>query len=106
VNIPPPAPIALATPRLELRGDGTVIGMCGLVRRDTLPIPDLGLTAVLAITTTHNQRSMAALRALGMALEDSRALTAGAPPVNVFRLRLTPDAAAPGAAPATDPSMG
>jgi RimJ/RimL family protein N-acetyltransferase len=195
VNVPPPAPIALATPRLELRefdeqddapvvlrllnepsfiefigdrgvrtlddarrylregpiascrshghgllrvslrDDGTVIGMCGLVRRDTLPVPDLGfallpehqgkgyvqeasraalahgrsalgLTEVLAITTTHNQRSMATLRMLGMTLEDTRALTAGAPPVNVFRLRLTPDAAAPGAAPATDPSMG
>ena len=104
--------------RVSLRDDGTVIGMCGLVRRDSLPIPDLGfallpehqgkgyvqeasravlahgrsalgLTEVLAITTTHNQRSMTTLRALGMALEDSRALTAGAPPVNVFRLQLT-----------------
>jgi RimJ/RimL family protein N-acetyltransferase len=60
----------------------------------------LGLTEVLAITSTHNQRSMATLRTLGMTLEDTRALAAGAAPVNVFRLRL------PAAAPATDPSMG
>ena len=115
--------------RVSLRGDGMVIGMCGLVKRDTLPIPDLGfallpehwgkghvqeasrsvlehgrsalgLTEVLAITSTHNQRSMATLRTLGMTLEDTRALAAGAAPVNVFRLRL------PAAAPATEPSMG
>jgi RimJ/RimL family protein N-acetyltransferase len=115
--------------RVSLRVDGTVIGMCGLVKRDTLPIPDLGfallpehwgkgyvqeasrsvlehgrsalgLTEVLAITSTHNQRSMATLRTLGMTLEDTRALAADAAPVNVFRLRL------PAAAPATDLSMG
>ena len=105
---------------VALRVDGTVIGMCGLVRRDTLPLPDLGfallpehwcagyvreasravlahgraalgLTEVLAITSTHNQRSMATLRALGMSLEDTRALTPGADPVNVFRLVLDAD---------------
>jgi RimJ/RimL family protein N-acetyltransferase len=48
----------------------------------------LGLTEVLAITSTHNQRSMATLRALGMSLDDTRALTPGADPVNVFRLAL------------------
>lgn len=102
--------------RLALRG-GPAIGMCGLVRRDTLPLPDLGfallpahqgagyvqeasravlehgrralgLTEVLAITSVHNQRSMATLRSLGMVLEDTRTLAAGAAPVNVFHLRL------------------
>ena len=125
--------------RVSLRDDGTVIGMCGLVKRDTLPVPDLGfallpehqgkghaqeasravlahgrsalgLTEVLAITATHNRRSMATLRSLGMVLEDTRSLTAGASPVNVFRLRLSssaapPAEAAPSAAPAADPSM-
>ena len=121
--------------RVSLRGDGTVIGMCGLVKRDTLPIPDLGfallpehwgkgyvqeasravlehgrsalgLTEVLAITSTHNQRSMTTLRALGMALEDTRTLATSASPVNVFRLRLSPSGAPSGDAPATDLSMG
>jgi RimJ/RimL family protein N-acetyltransferase len=121
--------------RLALRDGGTVIGMCGLVKRDTLPIPDLGfallpehwgkgyvqeasravlehgrsalgLTEVLAITSTHNQRSMTTLRALGMALEDTRTLATGASPVNVFRLRLSPSGAPSGDAPATDLSMG
>jgi ribosomal-protein-alanine N-acetyltransferase len=103
--------------RLALRGGGAPLGMCGLVRRDTLPMPDLGfallpeawgkghvqeasravlehgraalgLAEVLAITSTHNLRSMATLRALGMTLEDTRSLASGAAPVNVFRLRL------------------
>ena len=103
--------------RLALRDGGEPLGMCGLVRRDTLPMPDLGfallpeawgkgyvqeasravlehgratlgLTEVLAITSTHNARSMATLRTLGMALEDTRSLAPGAAPVNVFRLRL------------------
>ena len=110
--------------RVALRADDTAIGMCGLVRRDTLPIPDLGfallpghrgaghvqeaaaavlehgrtalgLTEVLAITSTHNLRSMATLRRLGMVLEDTRPLTPEAAPVNVFRLRLAPVAAPP-----------
>jgi len=111
--------------RVSLRDDGTVIGMCGLVKRDTLPIPDLGfallpehwgkgymqeasrsvlehgrstlgIAEVLAITSTHNQRSMTTLRTLGMTLEDTRALAAGAAPVNVFRLRLSPAATSMG----------
>jgi RimJ/RimL family protein N-acetyltransferase len=28
--------------RVALQSDQTVLGMCGLVRRDTLPLPDLG----------------------------------------------------------------
>lgn len=103
--------------RVSTRADGQAIGMCGLVRRDTLPIPDLGfallpehwgagyvqeasaavlehgrrtlgLTEVLAITSQHNRRSMDTLRKLGMVLEDARPLSPGAAPVNVFRLRL------------------
>ena len=109
--------------RLGLRADDAFIGMCGLVRRDSLPMPDLGfallpahwgrgyvreasaavlehgrrtlgLAEVLAITSTGNQRSMKTLRALGMTLEDTRPLASGAAPVNVFRLRL-PAAAGP-----------
>jgi hypothetical protein len=41
-----------------------------------------------------------------MTLEDTRALAAGAAPVNVFRLRLSPSGATSGDAPATDLSMG
>lgn len=100
--------------RVALRSDQTVIGMCGLVRRDTLPLPDLGfallpagwgsgiateagravlahgrdalgLTEVLAITSPDNTRSMRVLAKLDMTLEDRRPLADGADAVNVFR---------------------
>jgi ribosomal-protein-alanine N-acetyltransferase len=103
--------------RVALRDGGEVIGMCGLVRRDTLPLPDLGfalvpeawgagytteagravlehgrktlgLREVLAITSPGNERSMRVLQKLGMALEDRRSLSADAAPVNVFRVRM------------------
>lgn len=103
--------------RIALRHDHTVIGMCGLVRRDTLPLPDLGfallpagwgagyateagravlahgrdtldLAEVLAITSPGNGRSMRVLAKLGMVLEDCRPLVDGAAAVNVFRMRL------------------
>jgi ribosomal-protein-alanine N-acetyltransferase len=103
--------------RVALRSDGTVIGMCGLVHRDTLPVPDLGfalvpegwgagyateagravlehgrsvlgLAEVLAITSTANERSKQVLRRLGLQWEERRPLTEGSTPLDVFRGRL------------------
>ena len=100
--------------RRYLREGPMVIGMCGLVRRDTLPLPDLGfallpagwgsgiateagravlahgrdalgLTEVLAITSPDYTRSMRVLAKLDMTLEDCRPLADGADAVNVFR---------------------
>lgn len=80
--------------RVALRGDGTPIGMCGVLKRDTLPDPDLGfsflpawwsqgyaleaatavmrharsvlrLPRILAITTHDNDPSMRLLGKLG-----------------------------------------
>ena len=80
---------------VELRSDQSAMGLCGLVRRDYLPSPDLGfaflpefqgkgyaleaatatisyaaqshgLNDILAITTFHNQRSISLLNKLGM----------------------------------------
>lgn len=80
---------------VERATDGTLIGMCGLTQRDSLPEPDigyallpgywgqgyareaaaaclryarevLGLHAVLAITAPHNQASMRLLGAIGL----------------------------------------
>lgn len=82
----------------ELKQDGTPIGLCGFVRRDTLPDPDigfallpqferqgyayeaasaameygraqLGLRRVLAITTLDNQSSGRLLAKIGLAFE-------------------------------------
>lgn len=95
--------------------DGTPVGMCGLLRRPGLDLPDLGfallpahwarglvveasraviahgrealgLDALLAITSPHNVRSMRVLEKLGFRLVEQRAITEGAAPVNVFRL--------------------
>ena len=103
--------------RVARRSDGAVIGMCGLVRRDTLPQPDLGFalvpegwgagyateaggavlgharstlgfSVILAIAAPDNDRSTRVLTKLGMVLEDTRALAPGASPLNVFRVRL------------------
>lgn len=94
--------------------DGTPIGMCGILRRDGLEHPDvgfalapehwgcgytleasravitharsvLGIGTLLAITAPHNLRSMRVLEKLGFSLTETRVLTAGATPVNVFR---------------------
>jgi RimJ/RimL family protein N-acetyltransferase len=80
--------------RVEARATGEVVGMCGLLRRDTLPDPDLGfafverargqgfateagratldwaakekaIDQVLAITALHNAASGAVLEKLG-----------------------------------------
>jgi RimJ/RimL family protein N-acetyltransferase len=82
----------------KLKTDGTPVGLCGLIKRDTLPNPDigfaflpeqegkgygyesayavlihartvLGLGDILAITNTDNQRSVNLLKKLGMRFE-------------------------------------
>lgn len=89
--------------RLSLRSDDTPIGMCGLVKRDTLPHPDigfallpeywgqgyvteaataamrhgretLGLRTILGITTPHNRRSIAVLGKLGLGFIEEKPL--------------------------------
>ena len=84
---------------VELKADTTAVGMCGFVRRDTLPAPDigfaflpehegkgygvesakavmefgrdsLGFTTVLAITSQDNDTSGRLLEKLGFAFED------------------------------------
>lgn len=88
---------------VEMKNDGSLAGMCGLVRRDLLPAPDLGyaflpmwrgqglarqaarlcldvafgplaLPRVLAIVTIGNGASRRLLEALGMRLQGPRAL--------------------------------
>lgn len=87
---------------VTLKDTGAPIGVCGLIKRDSLPDPDLGfalldayagqglafeaasavlqdaftrlgLARVLAIATPDNERSAALLRKLGFALEGSTA---------------------------------
>ena len=90
------------------------IGMCGLVRRPSLPGPDIGFAvtpsywgagyttegaaAVLArgrekldipsvygITPPHNHRSIRVLEKLGLQFMEEKSLDSGAPPVRIFR---------------------
>lgn len=92
--------------RVDLASTGQAIGMCGLIRRDTLEhvdigyalLPahwgqgyaaeaaqatlnyardDLGLRRVLAITSPHNVRSIGLLEKMGLRLERSTELTPG-----------------------------
>lgn len=105
--------------RLSRRVDDEPIGMCGLVRRSTLPAPDigfallpeywgvgyvteaaaasiehahrtLGLQDVLGITATHNHRSMRVLEKLGLAFIEERALTPDSPALRIYGMRYTP----------------
>ena len=92
---------------VELKHDGTPIGMCGLIKRDTLPEVDigyafmpqyggqgyateaaagvlayaasLGIRRVLAITATGNAGSKAVLRKIGMRFEKVVYLAPGDP---------------------------
>jgi RimJ/RimL family protein N-acetyltransferase len=97
----------------SLRCDGTPIGICGLVKRDTLADVDigfafltahwakgyasesaaavlqygrstLGLKRIVAITAPGNQGSMAVLVRIGLTLERRIPLVEGGPPVNLF----------------------
>jgi RimJ/RimL family protein N-acetyltransferase len=101
---------------VELRADGTPIGMCGFVRRDTLPAPDLGFaflpeherkgygsessiavvnygrktfgfSELLAITTVDNDASVALLKKIGFEF-DSVIDTPEGERLNLFRLTL------------------
>ncbi len=97
----------------ERRSDGVLMGMCGLVRRDTLPAVDLGyaflpaywgqgyaregaaacldyahnelgLRRVLAITGPDNLASGRVLEAIGMKHEDTRVLEGETRATRVF----------------------
>jgi RimJ/RimL family protein N-acetyltransferase len=97
----------------RLRHDGTPIGICGLVKRDTLPDVDvgyaflerhcskgyaveaaravldhardsLGLTRVVAITSLDNHGSMAVLKKIGLTFERTITLGEDGPAVNLF----------------------
>lgn len=96
-----------------LRSDGTPIGMCGLVKRDTLPDVDigfaflmrhwsrgyasesgagvlayaretLGLARVVAITALENTGSMTVLNKIGLRFERRVRLVAEGPELNLF----------------------
>ena len=75
---------------VELKHDGTPIGICGLIKRDTLPGVDigyailahaaaLGVRRVLAITSPGNAGSNAVLRHIGMRFEKIVYLVPGDP---------------------------
>jgi len=96
-----------------LKRDGTPIGLCGLIKRDTLKdvdigfafLPafwgqgyayeaaaavvahgkrDFGLRRIVAITAVDNDASMKLLGKLGFALEQKLRLTEGEPEMNLF----------------------
>jgi RimJ/RimL family protein N-acetyltransferase len=101
--------------RVELKFDGTPIGMCGLVKRDTLPDPDigfallpehwnrgyvteaaraamthgqqsLGLRTILGITSPHNVRSITVLGKLGLPFIEEKPLGDKPQPLKIFGL--------------------
>ena len=103
-------------------GEPLGIGMCGLVRRPSLPAPDIGfavtpsywgagfttegaaavlergreklsIAVVYGITLPHNRRSIRVLEKLGLQFVEERSLNAGAAPVRIFRSSALSDAA-------------
>lgn len=99
--------------RVELKESGILIGMCGLLKRDTLPdvdigfafLPDywskgyafeaaaatmnygresLGLRRIVAITSLDNQASIKLLEKIGMTFEGLIKLTQDQPEVRLF----------------------
>lgn len=97
----------------SLREDGTPIGMCGLVKRDSLPDVDvgfafcsrywskgyaaesaaavldygrtvLGLKRIVAITALDNRASMAVLEKIGLRREGKITLVADGPELNLY----------------------
>jgi RimJ/RimL family protein N-acetyltransferase len=106
---------------VESKVEGTRLGLCGLIKRDTLEDVDLGfaflerhqgkgyareaaratleearglgLPRVAAITSQDNGRSIHLLAALGFRFQDMRSLTPGEPPVRFF-LWQSPDSPA------------
>jgi RimJ/RimL family protein N-acetyltransferase len=102
---------------VERRSDGAAMGLCGLIKRDTLPEFDLGfaflpahrgqgyareaasmvlteareafgLVRVLAITSLDNERSMALLERLGFRFERVIRLTPEDPGTRLYALSL------------------
>lgn len=101
--------------RVALADTGESIGMCGMVRRDALPGPDLGfaflpgyrgrgyareavdavlrdarerlrLDRILAITSADNSRSIALLEKAGFVFERADRLSEDGPPVRIHSL--------------------
>ena len=104
---------------VEEKEGGGPVGMCGVLKRDALPDPDvgfaflpsfrrrgyareallgviadagarLGLTRLLAITSSDNAASIALLESVGFAFEREAPLAPGGPPVRIFALELVP----------------
>lgn len=98
---------------VETRDERAPIGICGLLKRDTLEHPDIGfaflprfwsqgyayesasavlcygrtalrIRRILAITSPDNDASIRLLKRLGFAYEGTRRLTEGSPEVKVF----------------------
>lgn len=98
---------------ISLRDDGTPIGMCGLVRREGLPGPDIGfaitqsfagqgyateaaraviehgrrhlqLTDIYGITQPDNQKSIRTLQKLGLRWLETRPLLTEGPLLHIF----------------------
>jgi len=106
---------------LELSRGGQLVGMCGLIRRDTLPDVDIGyallpehrgqglaleaaqatlqlarerfgLRRLLAITTPDNEASGRLLEKLGMQHERDIELVPGGEPLRLYAIELTASA--------------
>jgi len=106
---------------VELLASGEKVGICGLLKRESLPDVDLGfallqrfwskgyafeaacavlahardahaLERVLAITSEDNVASIKLLEKLGFRFERSAQLVAGGPELRLFRLSLSPPA--------------
>jgi RimJ/RimL family protein N-acetyltransferase len=93
---------------VTLKADDTPIGICGLLKREQLPDPDIGFAylaaycgvgygreaaeaclsrapaRILAITSPDNQASIRLLEKLGFRFERLTALSEGAPEVKLF----------------------
>jgi len=101
--------------RVSLKDGDIPIGMCGLVKRDTLPNPDIGFAllpaywgqgfvteaaraviqygrealgkqVILGITTPGNVRSIAVLKKLGLSFLEEKPLGDRAEPLKIFSL--------------------
>lgn len=106
---------------MELKTNGTLVGMCGLIKRDALDDVDLGfallsgfegqglayeaaaatlaysrdtlgLTRVVAITSLDNERSARLLERLGMRYEGLARLADDAEQLRLYATSLRPDA--------------
>lgn len=111
--------------RVSLKADDQPIGMCGLVKRDTLPEPDigfallpafwnrgyvteaaraaiehgqnvLGLHTILGITQPNNVRSIAVLQKLGLSFVEEKPLGDKPEVLRIFRLSVNSPAFATG----------